>query len=124
MRADNGLNVSQDLNAHPLSRCDPVLDTGVGNLVAVAMAVRGRVFGLIEIAASPCSSQPATPITNPANPVGYPPAYDRYNCYTDTTNRLVSAGCQAAPVMINSGLLTKAGDGAGEGKSWFHCLER
>ena len=32
--------------------CDPVLDAGVGNLVAVATAVRRHVFSIIEIATS------------------------------------------------------------------------
>ena len=89
-----------------------------------ATALFNRISAALRMIAQRLApaSQPA--FTNPANPVGYTPAYDRYNCYTDTTNRLVSAGCQAAPVMINPGLRTKAGDGAGEGKSWFHYLER
>ena len=37
-------------HAYPLCHCDPVLDTGVGNLVAVATAVCRGVFNLIEIA--------------------------------------------------------------------------
>ncbi len=43
--------------ATPLRHCDPVLDTGIGNLVAAATAVRRRAINLIEIATSPCSLQ-------------------------------------------------------------------
>ena len=39
-----------DTHAYPLCHCNPVLDVGVGNLVAVATAVRRRAFSLIEIA--------------------------------------------------------------------------
>ena len=39
-------------HAYPLCHCDPVLDSGVGNLVAVATAVRWRVFSPIEFATS------------------------------------------------------------------------
>ena len=35
-----------------ICHCDPVLDAGVGNLVAVAMVVCRRVFNLNEIATS------------------------------------------------------------------------
>ena len=37
-------------HAYPLCHCDPALDAGVGNLVAVATAVCRRVFNLNEIA--------------------------------------------------------------------------
>ena len=37
-------------HAYPLCHCDPVLDAGVGDPVAVATAVRRRMFNPIEIA--------------------------------------------------------------------------
>ena len=37
-------------HTYPLCHCDPVLDAGVGNLVALAMVVCQRVFSLNEIA--------------------------------------------------------------------------